>query len=148
MSSGQLATTRSVRRGTAFVAVGLAVSIIVAVALDVAVAAIAHAAGASGDFSPLKPPAYASLTAIGILAGAAGWAVIRGRSASLGRLLRGLVPVVLLASLVPDILVGASAKMPGASWGAVAALMSMHLIVTAVAVTTYLLVLPVPSGRR
>ncbi len=141
-------TARPARRSGALVAAGLVAAIAVATALDAAVAAIAHAAGASGDFSPLKLPSYASLTIIGVFAGAAGWAIVRGRAASPRRLLRVLVPAVLLISLLPDILVGASGTMAGSSWGAVAALIAMHLIVAAVAVGTYLRVLPLPDDHR
>jgi hypothetical protein len=57
------------------------------------------------------------------------------------------VPVVLLVSLIPDLAVGATGKLAGSSWGAVAALMSMHIVVAAVAVATYLRVLPLPDRK-
>jgi hypothetical protein len=146
--TSQLAAARSVRRGGAFVvAGGLVAAAAVAIALDTAIAAIARAAGASPDFSPLHLPAYASLTVIGIAAGAGGWALIRGRSGRPRRRLRVLVPVVLLVSLAPDLAVGATGKLAGSSWGAVAALMSMHIVVAAVAVATYLRVLPLPDRK-
>lgn len=59
-----------------------------------------------------------------------------------------LVPVVVLLSLVPDVLVGASGQMPGTSWGAVVGLMVMHLVVTIVAVPAYQRVLPLPDDHR
>jgi hypothetical protein len=143
-----LATARHARTGGALAAGALAAATIVATALNAAVAAIAHAAGASPDFQALQLPTYATFTLIGVLAGAAGWAVIRARSANPRRLLRVLVPGVVLVSLVPDVLVGASDQMPGASWGAAVALMAMHFIVAAVAVGAYLRVLPLPDDRR
>lgn len=45
------------------------------------------------------------------------------------------------------LLVGITGKLAGTSWGAVTALMAMHLIVATVAVATYLRVLPVGSRR-
>lgn len=146
--TGQTVTARPARRGTARIAGGLAAAAVIATALNTAVAAAARAAGASAQFSPLRPQAYAALTVIGILAGAAGWAFARARSASPGRLLRVLVPAVLLASFLPDVLVGVSGAMTGTSWRAVAALMSMHVVVAAVAVPAYLRILPLPASRR
>lgn len=126
---------------------GLVVAAVLATALDAAVAAIAHGAGASHAFRPLQTATYGGLTVAGVLAGAAGWALVRARSSSPRRLLRTLVPAVLLLSFIPDVLVGVSASMPGTSWGAVAALMSMHLLVAAVAIPVYLRVLPLPGDR-
>ena len=124
---------------------GLGVAIVVAIALDAAIAAVAHAAGASHAFSPLRPPSYTSLTVIGMLAGAAGWAVVRARAADPRRVLGRLVPVVLAVSLVPDVIVGTS-SVRGASWGAVAALMVMHVVVATVLVAALLRELPLPDN--
>ena len=140
-----LAVSRPARRSGVLVAAGLLAAVVAATALDAAVAAVAHAAGASHHFGPLKLPDFGALTIIGILAGAAGWVIVRGRSARPRRLLRVLVPAVLVVSFVPDILVGTSGTMTGTSWGAVAALMTMHLLVAAVAIVTYLSVLPLPE---
>ena len=79
-----------------------------AIALDVTIAAIAHAAGASRTFSPLQPASYTSLTVIGMLAGTAGWAVVRAKAADPRRMLGRLVPGVLVISLVPDAIAGTS----------------------------------------
>ncbi len=125
------------------VASGLVAASIVAVTLNAVVALIAHAAGASDDFQPLTFPAYATFTVLGILAGAAGWVLIRSRARRPRALLRLLVPIVLMLSLVPDLLLGADGSQPGVSWGAVAALMVMHVVVAAVAVTTYTRLWPV-----
>lgn len=59
------------------------------------------------------------------------------------RTLNVLVPIVLLVSFVPDILVGVTRALPGTSWTAVAALMVMHLVVAACAVAAYRRFLPV-----
>ncbi|MFF5363818.1 DUF6069 family protein [Streptomyces scabiei] len=126
------------------IAGGLIGTAAVAVALNAVVAAIAHAAGASDDFEALQLPAYAVFTVFGVLIAAAAWAIIRARSARPDRLLRTLVPVVLIVSLIPDIMVGVSDSRPGTSWGAVIALMVMHVVVTAVAVPAYRRLLPLP----
>ena len=141
-------TTSAVTRPSAAVTTGgLILAAIIAVALNTAVAAAAHAAGASHGFHPLQLATYAGLTIAGLLAGAAGWAFVRARASNPRRLLRTLVPIVVVASFVPDLLVGVSATMPGTSWGAVAALMVMHVVVATVAIPTYLLVLPL-SGTN
>jgi hypothetical protein len=131
------------RSSGAVVAGGVLAAIVVSVALNAAVAAIAHAAGASRAFQALEFPAYSSLTIIGIAVATAAWAIIRARASHPRRLLRLLVPAVLAISLVPDVLVGAQGATAGVSWGAVIALMSMHLIIAAVTVPILLRVLPV-----
>ena len=106
------------------------------------IALIARAAGASEDFQPLWPSAYLPLTVIGVLAGAIGWQIVRRRAKDPATLLRWLVPTVVVVSLVPDVAVGFSDSYPGVSWGAVAALILMHLAVAAVAVPVYRRFLP------
>lgn len=101
------------------------------------IALIARAAGASEDFQPLWPSAYLPLTVIGVLAGAIGWQIVRRRAKDPAALLRWLVPTVVVVSLVPDVALGFSDSYPGVSWGAVAALILMHLAVAAVAVPVY-----------
>lgn len=144
--SHQLAT-RPARPGALVVTGGLIGTAAVAVAVNAIVAAIAHATGASDDFQPLQLSAYAPLTVFGALAAAAAWAIIRARSARPARLLRTLVPVVLIVSLVPDIMVGISDSRTGTSWGAVIALMVMHVVVAAVAVPAYRRLLPLPATQ-
>ncbi|MEU3340302.1 DUF6069 family protein [Streptomyces sp. NPDC006668] len=144
--SHQLAT-RPARPSGLLVTGGLIGTAVVAVALNAVVAATAHAAGASHDFQPLQLSAYAPLTVFGVLIGAAAWAVVRPRSARPARLLRTLVPVVVLLSLIPDIMVGVSGSRAGTSWGAVVALMVMHLVVAAVAVPAFHRLLPLPAAQ-
>ncbi len=135
--------TAPTRNRALTVAGGLVAASVVAVALNAVVALIAHAAGASDDFQPLTLPAYATFTVLGILAGAAGWVLIRSRARRPRALLRLLVPIVLMLSLVPDLLLGADGSQPGVSWGAVAALMVMHVVVAAVALAAYTRLWPV-----
>ena len=112
----------------------------VALVANTVVAQVALAAGASDDFTPLTPGAYGFFTVIGVIAGLVGWLLIR-RTSNAAATLRWLVPTVLVLSLVPDVLVGFSDQ-AGASWGAVIALMVMHVIVTVVAVATFARLLP------
>jgi hypothetical protein len=121
---------------------------IVASLLDAVVAAIWHAAGASQAFHPLHPSAFVGLTVVGILFGTIGWCIVRARAADPARTMRVLVPVVLILSFIPDVLVGAKASMAGTTWGAVSGLMVMHVLVAAVALTAFGLLLPLPARRR
>ncbi len=105
------------------------------------VAQLALAAGASEEFQPLTTGAYGFLTVIGVVAGLVGWLLVR-RTANAAATLRWLIPTVLVLSLVPDVLLGFSDR-AGVSWGAVVALMVMHIVVTVAAVTTFSRLLPV-----
>ncbi|MEU4652755.1 DUF6069 family protein [Streptomyces sp. NPDC023723] len=138
--------TGRVRPGGLVVAGGLVATAVVAVALNAAVAAIAHAAGASDDFEQLHLSDYAFLTVVGVLAGAGGWALVRARAAHPARVLRTWIPVILLITFIPDILLGTSDQ-PGTSWGAVIALMVMHLVVAAVAIPAFRVLLPLSDGQ-
>ena len=142
-----MTTTGSARptpvRPDAVRAVALVVgAIVVAVLLDTVISLVARAAGASDDFKPLQFPAYTGLTVIGMLAGTAGWALIRRVAAHPAGVLRRLVPTVLVVSFIPDIalLVGGE---DGASVGSVLALVLMHVCVAAVLVTALRRALPV-----
>ena len=132
-------TTRVTKTSTVFLT-GL-VATLVALVGNTIVAQVAHAAGASEKFQPLTFAAYGFFTVVGVVAGLVGWLLI-GRTSNAAATLRWLVPTVLVASLVPDVLVGFSDR-AGVSWGAVAALMLMHLVVTVAAVTTFSRLLPV-----
>src|SRR3954469_24546434 len=92
----------------AVIAAGLVAAAVVAVALNALVALIARAAGASDDFTPLQFPTYTAFTVVGVLVGAAGWALLRSRARRPRSVLRILVPAVVVVSLVPDVLVGVS----------------------------------------
>lgn len=106
---------------------------------------IAHALGASHDLKALQAPADIVFAVIGVAVGAIAWNLIRDRSSHPASVLRWLVPAVVLVSLVPDVLLGFSTQ-PGVSWGAVAALMIMHVVVSVIAVATFLRVLPLPAA--
>ncbi|MDF9716699.1 hypothetical protein INN71_07075 [Nocardioides sp. ChNu-153] len=130
------------------VAVGILSAAVVAALANLAVAAVARALGASDDFVPLQAGPVVTWSVIGVVVSAVGWALVRARTRNPRRVLRVLVPVVLAVTLVPDVLLGVAGDMPGVSWGAVAALMVMHVVVVAVAVPVLVRVLPLPAGRR
>jgi len=127
-------------------AVAVPVAVVTAVAVGAlgttAIAAIAHAAGVSHSFSPLQPGAYIALIVLGVLGGAVGWQLVRNKVAEPARVLRTLVPVVVVLSFVPDIAIGVSGS-DHATWGGVVALMAAHVVVAAAAVTSFATFLPV-----
>jgi hypothetical protein len=135
--------TADAARGTKISKILLAglVAAIVALVGNAIVAQVALAAGASEQFQPLTFAAYGFFTVLGVVAGLVGWLLIR-RSTNAAATLRWLVPTVVVLSLVPDVLVGFSDQ-AGVSWGAVIALMIMHVVVAAAAVATFSRLLPV-----
>lgn len=133
------ARTASVPRTTvlllaAFAVAGLANSVI---------ALAASAAGASSAYAPLMPPVYLAFTALGIAAGYLGWRIVRRRSAHPARLLRVLVPVALVLSWVPDVILAVVQFIPGTNLTGAIALGLMHAVVVAVGVPVYARVAPV-----
>ncbi len=129
------------RSSTSRVVLAGLVATLIALVGNTVVAQLALAAGASEEFQPLTFAAYGFLTVLGIVAGLVGWLLIR-RTSNAAATLRWLVPTVLVVSLVPDVLVGFSDR-AGVSWGAVVALMAMHVVVTVSAVSTFARLLPV-----
>lgn len=73
---------------------------------------------------------FGPATVLGILAGIAGWAVIRRRAARPRSVLRGLVPAVVVLSFVPDAVV-----VGGTSLVNMVGLWIMHVVVAVTAVT-------------
>jgi hypothetical protein len=134
----------SVRPGALSVAAGLLAAIVVAAVADVIIALLARTGGASPAFAPLQPASYVSLTAVGILIGAVGWAVVRRVAKNAAGVLRWLVPGTVVVSFVPDLAVLASGS-PGSGPLAVIALMGMHVVVATVAVLAFRRVLPLPA---
>jgi hypothetical protein len=138
-------TAGPARAGASKVVLAGVIATLVALAENAVVAHIAIAAGASEKFEPLTIPAYGFFTVVGVVAGLIGWVLIR-RTARAATTLRWLVPTVLVLSLVPDVMVGFSDR-AAVSWGAVAALMVMHVVVTVAAVATFSRLLPVTRNR-
>jgi len=85
-------------------------------------------------FPPLQPAAYLSFAIAGTLAAIGGWVLVVRLVRRSARLLRVLVPVLVVLSLIPDAVLLATGFIPGATPGAVIALALMHPLVAAVAV--------------
>ena len=133
----------SARPKGAAVAGILLVAVVLAALVDTAIAALGHAAGASHQFQPLQAPAFVSFTLLGIVIGAAGWAIVRRRAAHPRALLRRLVPTVLALSFIPDLAMLVSSYLPHSNTAGVLALLAMHIAVATIAVTAYTRALPV-----
>ncbi|MDH6213295.1 DUF6069 family protein [Streptomyces pseudovenezuelae] len=127
----------AVRRGPLVVAGGVLAAIVVASVVDTVIALLALAAGAPDDFEPLKAPSYIFLTAVGVVAGAVGWAVVRKVSKDPQALVRWLAPTLVVVSFVPDFLLFGDGGARG-----VGALLLMHVAVAATAVFAYRKVMP------
>lgn len=124
-------------------AVLLAAAIVVAGAANSVIAFAAIAAGASRDYPPLMLPVYLAFTVLGVLVGYLGWRMIRSRVANPARVLRVLVPVALVLSWVPDVILAVVQFIPGTTLTGALALALMHAVVVAVAVPVYARIAPV-----
>ncbi|KQW10791.1 DUF6069 family protein [Streptomyces sp. Root369] len=129
--------TLSARRSPLVVAGGVFIAFLLSSLVNALIAVLGHAAGAPDDFDPLKPPSYVFLTALGVLAGAIGWGIVRRSSRNPERLLRRLVPSVVVVSFVPDFFQFGEGEVTG-----VVALLLMHVAVAVIAVQAYRRVLP------
>ncbi|MGP4013845.1 DUF6069 family protein [Streptomyces sp. 4N124] len=134
--------TLASRRGPLVVAGGVFVAFLVSSLANALIAVLAHALGAPEDFDPLEPSSYVFLTALGVLAGAGGWAVVRRFSPDPERLLRRLVASVVVVSCVPDFFLFGEGEVTG-----VVGLLAMHVVVAVIAVQVYRRVMPVGSVR-
>lgn len=131
-------STRTVRTSPATRgAVALIAAAVIAVTLNAVVATIASGRGIGAGFTPLTFPVYASFTVVGVLIGWLGWRIVQRRAARPTRVLSILVPVVTLASFVPDLLLMNLRFIPGTTNPAVITLMVMHVVVVAIAVPAY-----------
>lgn len=98
------------------------------------VALIATALGAAEGFAPLMPAVYLPFVAVGVIAAVIGWRIVRSRAAHPFAVLRVLVPVVLIASFIPDTVLIVTRFIPGTTLLGGLSLSVMHLIVAAIAV--------------
>lgn len=122
-------------RPRAATAVLLVVAAVAATAIALtAVAFGALALGADAGFVPLQPGPYLTFGIVGVLAGLAGWMLIVRSVRRSARMLRVLVPVLVVLSLVPDVILLVAGFIPGTTPIGVGALMLMHLIVATIAV--------------
>lgn len=118
----------------------LSAAIIVATIANAVVAITAVLAGANTSVTALTPAVYAAFTIVGILIGYAGWRLVRRVARAPERAMAIAVPVVLVLSWVPDLLV--APRQPGATTTSVLALLIMHVVTAAVAVPVYRLLAP------
>lgn len=116
----------------------LAAAVAIAIAANSMVALIAVAAGAPTTYGPLTFPAFSLFTTVGVVAGWIGWSLVRRHARDPRRTLTMVVPIVTVASFVPDVLLLPLRFIPGTTVSAVTALMVMHLVVVAVAVPAYM----------
>ena len=116
----------------------LAIAAAVAIGLNALVALLAVQAGASATYPPLTLPVFGAFTIIGVAVGWFGWRIVQRRAAHPSRVLAVLVPAVVVASLVPNIVLLVTEFIPGTNAAAVWALMAMHVIVAGVGVAGYL----------
>jgi hypothetical protein len=119
---------------------------IVACAVNIGIAALAHAAGASEDFGPLTIGAYVPYTLYGIIAGTVGWVLVRTWAPHPARLLKWLVPVVVVLSYIPDLAMFFIPDFqPNANAVGIIALIVMHTVVAVCTVFALQRSLPVPD---
>ncbi|WP_290055968.1 DUF6069 family protein [Amycolatopsis solani] len=104
-------------------ALRLGIAVVAAAAVNTVVALAASALDDGGIGMGLNPAAYLPATVLGVLVGAAGWGLIARRHP---RVLRVVVPLVLVLTWIPDVLLLGA----GATAANVVGLMLMHLAVT------------------
>ncbi len=96
-------------------------------------------------FTPLQPGSVAFMTILGVALAAGFLRLLAGRSSRPAESFRRIVPVALVVSLIPDVLIWASGAYEGAAEAqTVLPLMAMHVVAAAAA----WLLLPTPFTRR
>jgi hypothetical protein len=137
--------------------IALVASVVTSLIVELIIAAIARGAGAYSDFQPLTFRGLIGPTVAGLLIAVVVWELVRRRAGNPVAVMRRLVPIVIVLSWVPDVVLGATHR-AGAShvahttWGEVAALMVMHLFVAAIGLGLFSRLLPLrrrpgaPSG--
>lgn len=104
------------------VAFRLGVATVAAMVVNAAIALVTSTLDDHGIKTGLAPVAYLSLTLLGVLVGAAGWTLISRFAPSA---LRVVVPVVLVLSWIPDLLLLGQ----GTTAVNIVGLMLMHVVV-------------------
>ena len=113
--------------------------------INFVISLIARALGADAStVVGLNPAAFLLFALVGLLIAAGVWVLVRSRSQRPTGVMRVLVPVVVLISLVPDVLVG----LAGFGWVGAVALMLMHLSVAACGVAALRRFLHLPDAAR
>ncbi|MFT4110888.1 DUF6069 family protein [Propionicimonas sp.] len=121
----------------------LSAAAVVAVLVNSLVVLVATRAGVDPAYPPITLPVYGAFSALGVVVGWLGWRAISRRARRPRRALTMLVPIVLVASFIPDVLLATMKFIPGTTTGAALTLMAMHVVVAAVAVPAYLMAGPV-----
>jgi hypothetical protein len=142
MTTPAQSADRSMPRRAAVV-LTLGAAAVVAVAANTVVAVAGVAAGASASFAPLMIAVYGPFSVLGIVAGYVGWRIVRGRAAHPLRVLRVLVPVLLVLSFLPDTISAIVGFIPDSSATGFVSLMIMHVVVVGVGVPVYQRLAPV-----
>jgi hypothetical protein len=135
----------------------LVASVVASLIVELIIAAIARGAGAYSDFQPLTFGGLIGPTVLGLLTAVVVWELVRRRAGDPVAVMRRLVPIVIVLSWVPDVVLGATHRagtsyVAHTTWGEVAALMVMHLFVAAIGVGLFSQLLPLrrrpeaPSG--
>jgi len=128
-------TVTSVPAASRWRTAGVTVLAVALAAAGTTVAAFAAlAVGADPSFAPLTPPVYLSFAIVGTLVAVAGWVLVVRRVRRSARMLGILVPVLLVLSLIPDVIVLLTGFIPGTTVTGVVGLMLMHPIVVGAAV--------------
>lgn len=122
---------------------GVAAAAIASLAVNAAIALAVTATHPSGVQTGLSALHFGPLTVLGVLIGTAGWAVIRRNSSRPRPVLRTVVPLVVLVSFVPDLLL----LFRNVSAVNVAGLLGMHIAIAAITVPVLARLLPLPAGR-
>jgi len=125
----------------------LVASVAASLIAELVIAAITHGAGAHPGFRPLTLAGLAGPTVAGLLIAVAAWELVRRRAADPVAVMRRLVPVVVVVSWAPDVVLGAThreatSQVAYTTWGEVAALMVMHLFVAAIGLGLFSQLLP------
>jgi len=126
--------------------VALVVSVGASLIVEVIIAAVAHAAGASADFRPLTLAGLLGPTIIALMIALVVWELVRWRADAVA-VMRWLVPVGVVVSWLPDVALGtthriATGPVPDTTWGEVVVLMVMHVFAAAIAVGLFSRLLP------
>ena len=139
-----MANTRSYRNLPTRIALpaALVASVAASLIVELIIAAIAHGAGAYSDFQPLTFRGLIGPTVLGLLIAVVVWELVRRRAGDPVAVMRRLVPAVVVLSLVPDVVLGATHGEAHTTWGEVAALMVMHLFVAAIGIGLFSQLLP------
>ena len=121
------------------VVVGLLGAAVISVVVNTVIALVArNLIPADVERMGLAVGEYAPATVIGIALGTLGWYLVRRFAANPRRVLRVLVPVVLVLSFIPDLGILAA----GASVVNSLALIAMHIVVAAATVPVLSRILP------